>query len=338
MIIGLIIILLCTLILPLTVSKIENNLEIFLFIMGISASLITGVLTKDLIFHIFENKFMYVITFMVLICGLLFTAFRSKLDQFLENLLRKVPITVFIFTITVFLGLISSVITAIIASLLLVEIINILPLERKIETRITILACFAIGVGACLTPVGEPLSTIVISKLGANFWYISDLLGKYVLILTILLGATAAFLVRGQKLDFRNIEPTSTETKTEIIIRSLKIFAFIIALELLSAGFKPLIDAYVLNLDGRLLYWGNTISAVLDNATLASAEISPLMSTLQIKCILMGLLISGGMLIPGNIPNIICAGKLKITSKEWIHYGVPVGIILLLGYFIVLFI
>ena len=34
----------------------------------------------------------------------------------------------------------------------------------------------------------------------------------------------------------------------------------------------------------------------------------------HIKAILLGLLVSGGMLIPGNIPNIIAAGKLNITS------------------------
>jgi len=54
----------------------------------------------------------------------------------------------------------------------------------------------------------------------------------------------------------------------------------------------------------------------LDNVTLAAAEIGPSMGLLQIKSALLGLLIVGGMLIPGNIPNIICAGKLKIKSSE----------------------
>ncbi len=47
----------------------------------------------------------------------------------------------------------------------------------------------------------------------------------------------------------------------------------------------------------------------------------------------MGLLIAGGMLIPGNIPNIIAAGKMGITSKEWARYGVPLGFVLLVIYF-----
>ena len=66
-------------------------------------------------------------------------------------------------------------------------------------------------------------------------------------------------------------------------------------------------------------------SAVLDNATLVAAEISIKMSELQVKAVLMGLLISGGRMIPGNIPNIISAGKLKIRSSEWIKLGVSLG-------------
>jgi predicted cation transporter len=53
---------------------------------------------------------------------------------------------------------------------------------------------------------------------------------------------------------------------------------------------------------------------------------------------LMGLLISGGMLIPGNIPNIISAGKLKIGSGAWARIGVPFGLSLLIVYYVILFV
>ena len=84
------------------------------------------------------------------------------------------------------------------------------------------------------------------------------------------------------------------------------------------------------------LYWLNIVSAVLDNATLAAAEISVQMDVSTIKAILMGLMISGGMLIPGNIPNIICANKLQISSKEWAYTGLPIGVLLMVGYFIIM--
>ena len=51
----------------------------------------------------------------------------------------------------------------------------------------------------------------------------------------------------------------------------------------------------------------------------------------------MALLIAGGMLIPGNIPNIISANKLRITSKEWAKLGVPLGVVMMIVYFLVLF-
>jgi predicted cation transporter len=58
---------------------------------------------------------------------------------------------------------------------------------------------------------------------------------------------------------------------------------------------------------------------------------------IKVKSVLMGLLVSGGMLIPGNIPNIISANKLGITSKEWAKLGVPLGLAAMLVYFIILY-
>jgi len=52
-------------------------------------------------------------------------------------------------------------------------------------------------------------------------------------------------------------------------------------------------------------------------------------SVAQIKSALLGLLISGGMLIPGNIPNIIAAHALHIKSTEWARLGVPLGLIIM---------
>ena len=75
------------------------------------------------------------------------------------------------------LGLASSLITAIIASLFLVEIVNLMPMERRDKINLVIISCFSIGLGAVLTPLGEPLSTIAVSKLQgaalyfASFWY-----------------------------------------------------------------------------------------------------------------------------------------------------------------------
>jgi predicted cation transporter len=103
------------------------------------------------------------------------------------------------------------------------------------------------------------------------------------------------------------------------------------ALIFLGAGFKPLIDIYLTKLSSQVLFWVNMASAVLDNATLAAAEIGPSLSENQMKSALLGLLISGGMLIPGNIPNIIAAHALRIKSTEWARLGVPAGFVMMLA-------
>jgi predicted cation transporter len=62
------------------------------------------------------------------------------------------------------------------------------------------------------------------------------------------------------------------------------------------------------------------------------------MSLSQITGIVLSLCISGGMLIPGNIPNIVAACRLKISMKEWAAVGVPIRLALMAVYFIALYI
>jgi len=278
------------------------------------------------------------ITGAVLIAGLLFKAFQKRIKSIITSVLKVIPLRVFVFLLVVILGLFSSIITAIIASLVLVEIINNLPLDRRSKISLDVIACFAIGLGAALTPVGEPLSTIVVSKLHGDFWLLMREVGEFIIPGVIVFGVVGAYLVGGHGTGAVSLtEEQEEETYSGVIIRAVKVFVFVMALELLGAGFKPLIDAYVIHLDSRILYWINMISAILDNATLAAAEISPAMTSMQVEAILMGLLISGGMLIPGNIPNIISAGKLKITSRDWARLGVPIGLITLILYYCVIF-
>lgn len=339
MVIGLLIVLLLVLVMPLVSKIVEHNLEAFLLVMGLAASIISKVLTGELVLEVFQNKFMYAIALMVLIGGFLFRLLNEKLSKGIEYILSKMSIKIFVFLLVVILGLLSSVITAIIAALVLVEIINILPLSRKEKINVDIIACFSIGLGAVLTPIGEPLSTIVVSKLDVGFGYLMQLLGTLIIPGIIAFGIICAFMVGRDKGTAKasDEEKVEAEGYKDIGIRTVKVFIFIIALELLGAGFKPLIDTYVIKMSSMALYWLNMVSAILDNATLASAEISSKMTQVQIKAILLGLLISGGMMIPGNIPNIISASKLKISSKEWVKLGIPLGAITLIVYFVILF-
>ena len=80
----------------------------------------------------------------------------------------------------------------------------------------------------------------------------------------------------------------------------------------------------------------NTLSAVVNNSTLAAVEIGPSLSTNQQRSALLGLLVSGGALVTGNIPNIVAASRLGITSREWAKIGLGTGDLLLMLCFAVL--
>lgn len=338
MMIGLIVVFLCVLLLPFCLKIVEENLEIFLFFMGLGAVFISQVYTESLFFKAALAPIN--ISLAVFAAGVLFKWFQRSLQNTIVYASERVPFRVFICLTVIFLGLISSVITAIIAALILVLIASSLSLHRRSLLTFVVLSCFSIGLGASLTPIGEPLSTIAISKMNEDFFYLIDLVGKEIVIALLFFGILAAYLVQppSKSEKFNKLVENATEGYGEIAIRSLKIYFFVMGLTFLGAGFEPLINQYLINLSPSSLYWINMLSAVLDNATLAAAEISPSMSNDTIQAILLGLLISGGMLVPGNIPNIIAAGKLEISSKEWAKIGLPIGLLFMLAYFIVLMI
>lgn len=332
MIVGLSIILLLVLFLPFTTPFVERNLEGFLFVMGIAAVVVSGVLDKDLVLKALEDPLH--ITIAVIVAGLIFKWFQKPLERGIKGVSMILPDRLFVALIIISLGIISSIITAIIAALVLVAIASVLELDRKSEVRFVILACFSIGMGAVLTPIGEPLSTIATSKLNQDFFFLLQLIGPAVIPGVIAFGVLGIFLIHPAKKARRLQADQRKESLLDILIRGGKVYLFVMALTLLGAGFEPFIKRFLLDMHPYVLYWINMISAVLDNATLAAAEISSEMDTGTIKAILLGLLISGGMLIPGNIPNIIAAGKLNIKSVEWARFGVPIGLVAMIIYFI----
>lgn len=319
---------------PFLNRNIEGNLELFLFLMGAVSATVSSAWSRELIYEGLSAPIS--ITLAVLGAGLLFHYMRNTIERGMRRVLITVPLPAIVCAGIIILGLLSSVISAIIAALLLVEFITVLPLHRHAEVRLTIVACFAIGLGAALTPLGEPLATIVASKLSgapyhATFYYLFKLLGLYIVPAVIVIGVGGILLVRQIADDTEeslSAEPHE-EKLSEVFVRSFKVYVFVMALIFLGAGFKPLIDVYLTKISSQALYWVNMVSAVLDNATLAAAEIGPSLNESQIKSALLGLLISGGMLIPGNIPNIIAAHALHIKSTEWARLGVPLGLVIM---------
>ena len=360
--IGLFAIVLIVLVGPFMVKKIEHNLEAFLFVMGVLAVTIAGFESRAVLEAIGYNHEQIAevgwnmklimeaamepvikgIVPAVLVAGLLFHYGRDKAQRAMSSILDKVSLKVVVFLMVVLLGLASSVITAIISALLLVELVNCMPLDRQTKINLVIIACFSIGLGAVLTPVGEPLSTIAVTKLqgdpyNAGFFFLFNQLAIYIIPGVLALGLLAVFFTGKASKEACLVTTEETETLKDVAIRGGKVYLFVMALLLLGGGMKIVIDKYLLTVPSQILYWVNSISAILDNATLTAAELSPAMEITQIQAILMGLLIAGGMLIPGNIPNIISAQKLNITSKEWARLGVPLGAITMAVYYVWIF-
>ncbi len=329
-------VILVALFVPFFVHAIEQQLEIFLFVLGIIAVTTINAWSGHLIADAFTEPIK--ISLAVLIIGLLFRKFRKYIAKFVEYVEIKIGLKRTIMVLVCALGFLSSVITAIIAALILCEIASTLRLTRRDTIHVIVMGCFAIGLGAVLTPVGEPLSTIVISKLSgephnASFFYLLGLLW-YLIIPGVFFFAYRAAATKDEQIKtHQHLEKDSTK---DILVRAAKVYLFIMALVLFGHGLTPLAEISIMKLPLAALYWANSISAILDNATLAAAEIVPTMTNTQIEFLLMGLVVSGGFLIPGNIPNIICASKFKIKSKEWAKQALPIGIAVMFFYFIVL--
>jgi len=95
------------------------------------------------------------ITVAVFTSGLLFKWARPHIGGALVRLRLVAPLPVLLAVLLTALALLSSVITAIIASLMLVEMIGAVRIHADDRARLVVVACVAIGLGAALTPIGE---------------------------------------------------------------------------------------------------------------------------------------------------------------------------------------
>ncbi|HYL59403.1 MAG TPA: DUF1646 family protein [Candidatus Acidoferrales bacterium] len=317
---------------PLAVARIEHNLELYCLGLGVLATLLAGGFTGELVSEALREP--VAISIAVIVAALLFGwsgAFLDRGFKRLRNRVRRPVLTgVSIFAIAA----VSSVITAIVAALVMIEAIGLLQLDRERRARVTVAGCFAVGMGASLTPIGEPLSTLAARALNLSFFGLFDLLAPWVLPGVIACSILAAVFARGE---YEHVAagPRIRQTYGEMAIQAGKVFAFIVGLVLISHAYGPIANEYVAKMSNDLLFWVNTVSAALDNATLVALEVHS-MTLERAREAILSLLISGGILIPGNIPNIVSAGALKIRSAQWARIGLPIGLTLLGIYFALL--
>ncbi|OGR41941.1 MAG: hypothetical protein A2X35_11580 [Elusimicrobia bacterium GWA2_61_42] len=337
---GLALIMALVLLLPFSVKRVEEELELFLLVMGCVAMTVSGLWN----WHVIKESLAepVKISVAVLVAGYLFRYGRGGIEGFIIRLERRLGVKHALFALITALAFLSSLLTAIIAALILCEIIYHLRLDRPSRVRAAVYGCFAIGLGAALTPLGEPLSTIVTAKLqgaphNAGFFWLAELLFLWVAPAVIGVAALAAYWrPLGREAAAAPNADIPHETNKVLLLRAAKVYVFVVALVYLGEGLSPIAGRLIPALKTWQLYWLGVTSAALDNATLAAAGIVPSMSREQVLSFTLSLLISGGILIPGNIPNIISAAKLDIKSREWAGAALPAGVALLLIYFLAL--
>ena len=326
--------------LPLIWHKIEENLEPFLFVCGVAAVSVSSVWSMPLVLEALEGPFHICVA--VFVVGVIFKRYHFLIRQLVHMSVDKIGLRMTLFLVVFILGFSSSLITAIVAALILSEVAAELCLEPHERLKLVIYTCFAISIGSVLTPIGEPLGTIIITKLSrpphnADTVFLIKLLWPYITTAILFLSLLAYRIVDHETCRTHPKHKTIHLVK-DIFIRTLKVYVFVAGLILLGEGFKPLAYKTIYHLRPEFLYWINIISAVLDNATMAAVEVVPDMSVRTLKYLIVSLILGGGMMIPGNVPNIITASKLGIKSRQWAKFAVPLGLGMMAFYFIFLLI
>jgi predicted cation transporter len=319
---------------PLLFAPLERNLDLYCLALGIIAVTVAGCWGWTLLGHAFTAA--VPISLVVIAADLLFGKFRSQFDDAFAAARRRLPRPALVASSLVVLALLSSIISALVAALMLAESVRLVGLARSERTKVVVLGCFAIGLGAALTPLGEPVAAIASSAMQLDFFGLSVLLGSWVLPAIAGLCAIATFYSRGTY-DLVTATSLGQEAPAQAVGAGIRVLAFIVGLIFAGEAFAPVSSHYLEMLSNETLFWVNLSSAALDNATLVAIEFHGL-DLARARAVLLSLLVSGGMLIPGNIPNLVCANKLGIPSSEWARIGVPVGLILLGIYFAALFV
>lgn len=326
---------------PLKSKWVENHLEIFLLMVGAAAVTISGMWSKEFIYDALNSPVN--VAFIVLVVSIIFNYYSRYIFRVLFVLFRFFE-PKYSFAILVFLlGITSSVFSVTVAALVLAEVLQVVNLEREQTVKVTVYACYAIGLGAVMLPLAEPLGLVIYKELAAgphqaDFFFVLKHFFWWIMPAISLMALAAGYTVRNANAQVELHIREDKEDTRSMLRRTWHIYLFVAALTLISTGLRPFADATIARLSGKILFWANSVSVIIDNATLAAIEITPDVTIPNLMYMVIGLAAFGSMLIQGNLPNIVAAEKLGIKSREWARVAVPTGLVLMSGYFVALWI
>ncbi len=324
---------------PLVSKKVENHLEVFLLLVGVAAVTVTQGWSKQFLYQTLNAPVN--VAFIVLVVSVIFNYYSRYVFRVLFILFRYLE-PQYSFAVLVFLlGMTSSVFSVTVAALVLAEVLQVVNLEREQTIRVTVCACYAIGLGAVLLPLAEPLGLVIHNQLAsggyrANFFFMLQHFLWWIAPGVAALSVAAGYTVRNANTQTQLHIREDKEDYKSMLRRTWHIYLFVAALHLISMGLRPFAQSTVAHLSGKILFWANSASVVIDNATLAAIEVTPTVTLDNLMYMVLGLVAFGSMLVQGNLPNIVAAEKLGIKSREWARVAVPVGVVLTVTYFMCL--
>ena len=329
----------CLLFMPLTVRWVESHLEIFLLVVGLTAVTVSGKWSFELIRKTLASPVH--VSFIVVVVSVIFNNYSRYIFRVLFAFFRALEPCYSFALLILLLGMTSSLVSVTVSALILAEVLKVVNLERDSSIQITVFACYAIGLGAVLTPLADPMGLVINNALAtgphhADFFFLLRHFFVWITPAVCVLAVAAGYVTRHAGTTLQMHIREDKEGYASILRRTLHIYMFVAALTLISTGLRPLAQSTITHLGGKVLFWANAVSVIIDNATLAAIEIGPTISTTNLIYMVIGLAAFGSMLVQGNLPNIVAAEKLGIKSREWARIAVPAGLALTGGYFIAL--
>ncbi len=324
---------------PLVSKWVENHLELFLLIIGAAAVTVTRLWSHSFIYETLNAPVN--VAFIVLVVSIIFNYYSRYIFRILFILFRYFEPRYSFAILVLLLGFTSSIFSVTVAALILAEVLQVVNLERTQTVKVTVFACYAIGLGAILLPLADPLGLVIYNQLAnssykADFFFVFRQFFWWIAPAITLLALVAGYTVRHADTQMKLHICEDKEDYKSMLRRTWHIYLFVAALHLISTGLRPFAQSTIAHLSGKILFWANASSVIIDNATLAAIEVTPSVNLHNLTYMVIGLVAFGSMLVQGNLPNIVAAEKLGIKSREWARIAVPTGLVLTSGYFIAL--
>ncbi|MBP5403692.1 MAG: DUF1646 family protein [Elusimicrobiaceae bacterium] len=163
------------LIMPLVSRWAESHLELFLLAIGAAAVTVSGGWNGALVHKTLATP-VYV-SFIVVVVSVIFNNYSRYIFRILFAFFRTLEPRYSFALLVLILGLISSLVSVTVAALILAEVLQVVNLEHNTTVKITVFACYAIGLGAVLTPLAEPMGLVINNALSgpphhADFFFL----------------------------------------------------------------------------------------------------------------------------------------------------------------------